>query len=94
MSACNHSINFAAVRAFNRAWHPIDSSIQEAMEFDAAFDAGEYSGPALGRMWDRELNRVGLLVASRFGITTDELDRMVNCALMHEQDVLISKGLY
>lgn len=95
MASCNHKLNFPAIRAWYRAWGPIDNLYTEAMYYDTAMDYGEFSGPEICKRWDAERQRVAEQVAGRFGLTVDELLSQAECCYpMHEQDILISKGLY
>ena len=95
MAACNHQLNFPAIRAYYRAWHPIDNRYTEAMYYDTAMDYGEFSGPAIAKRWDADRQRVAEQVAARFGMHWEDLISQAECcAPMHEQDILISKGLY
>lgn len=66
-----------AVRAFNRIWSPISDLLDEGASADAKFDGGEFSGPASARhaqdVYEETLERV----ASRFGLTSHQLDYAV-----------------
>jgi hypothetical protein len=69
--------NMTAVRAYNKVWGPLARSMSEAEECDAHFDGGEWSGPAWGRIWEEQEDRVRKLVAERFGITPQQLEQSV-----------------
>ena len=51
-----------------KAYDRITRDYMEGAELDALFDAGEWSGPAIGRMMDAALARM----AAQFGVTVDE----------------------
>jgi hypothetical protein len=65
--------HMAAVRAFNRVWRPISDRLEMAADADAGFDAGEFSGKFHGDLMGREFFRCLDLVATRFGITGNQL---------------------
>lgn len=56
-------------RAMERAVAKLRDKYDEGAEADAGFDAGEFSGPALDRMYDKDEER--LLV--KYGWSLDEL---------------------
>ena len=94
MACCNHTLNFPAIRAFWKAWGPINTSFDVGCAMDYGYDAGEFSGPAMGRMYEQEEKRVAQQVSLRYGLSADELlQQATTCYPMHEQDILISKGL-
>lgn len=94
MPACNHQLNFPAIRAFNRAFRPINEAYDVSCAMDYGFDAGEFSGSAIARSFDREMERVAKQVADRYGMDPETLlSQALTCYPMHEQDVLISKNL-
>lgn len=54
---------------FQNATDRIFAEAEEAYAFDSAFDGGEFSGPAIGRATQRQIERA----ARRFGFTTPEV---------------------
>lgn len=70
------TINYPAVRAFNRLWTPITWEIGMAEDADRGFDGGEFSSRFHADRWEFEEKRLLRVVGSRFGLTDGELERM------------------
>lgn len=71
-------VNIHAVRAFHRLMRPITESHQKAIELDAGFDGGEFSGPAHEHMLLDDEDRIASYVAKRFGIDEDDLNEALS----------------
>lgn len=67
-----------AVRAFNRIIAPKFNSLEEAEQYDAHWDGGEWSGPAWANIYEDVWKDTLKLVAERFDITVAELDDSVH----------------
>jgi hypothetical protein len=65
--------NKAAGKAFNRLQHDFHAASEEFEQCDRHFDAGEYSGPAWGRIYEETEQRHLNLVAFAYHITTDDV---------------------
>ena len=62
-----------AGKAFNRLQGDFHSEAAEFEACDRSYDAGEWSGPAWGKIYEETEQRHANLVARAFGITPDEV---------------------
>lgn len=73
MTAARRRLVLHLVR-FANACEAIEQRMYEALEFDAGFDAGEFSGPAHARAARREMDRA----ARRLGFTSAQVAEQVS----------------
>jgi len=73
-------ISRRAVRAFARVWGPKSESFAIGAAADAGFDGGEWSGPANSCAEQAEYQATVAMVASRFGVTADQLEEAIYAA--------------
>jgi hypothetical protein len=73
----NHRRLIALLVRFDNAYNDLEERMAEAYDRDSAFDAGEFSGPAL----HREMMREGDKLARRFGFADACLADRVACQL-------------
>ena len=68
------TVNYRAVRAFNRLWAPIAEALEVGAACDRGFDGGEWSDSASANTWQREFLALVDRVARRFGLRAQELE--------------------
>jgi hypothetical protein len=83
-------INFQAVRAFERIMRPIHHLRAEVEYADSLFDGGEFSASFHDRESEAIEDRVVALVATRFGISANQLDSDIQARNWHEVYMLTS----
>ena len=62
-----------AVRAYRKVMAPVFESHEMAMYCDSQFDGGEFSGPALGEMFESEEDKMLCMVAAKFEVSANDL---------------------
>ncbi len=78
--------NKVAVNAYHRVLAQRTEGWEEGEACDAGFDAGEWSGAIWGDHWEQAEKEALAIVASAFGITSDELyDSIQRLDYMYEE---------